>query len=507
MMTPTATQTAMTTQMGQMTATTDPRGGTSVQGRRGLSARARVLGWILVLVGTAALGSVLVSRQVLVSGVDRQVNAELVHEANKFRAFAASNVDPNTGRQYTSADELLARYLERNLPEHGETFFSLVDGQPARRSPASPAARLDKDQGFVKRVATASQPTSGSWPSTVGDARYAVIPIRVAGDPGRGALVVVEFRDQLRAQVNHVVRILAVVAALSLLLAGVAGWAVAGRVLAPVRLMRRTAEAITESDLTGRIEVAGNDDVAALARTFNTMLDRLESAFTAQRQFLDDAGHELRTPITVIRGHLELMGDDPEDRAATETLVVDELDRMRRIVDDLLLLAKAERPDFLTPGEVELADLTVSVLAKARPMADRRWTVDAVAEQVVRADGQRLTQALMQLAANAARHTAAGDEIGVGSALTGDRVRLWVRDTGEGIAVADQVRVFDRFARGASGRRGSEGAGLGLAIVRRIAEAHGGRVLLDSDLGRGATFTLDLPLIPAAATTAELTSR
>jgi signal transduction histidine kinase len=315
-------------------------------------------------------------------------------------------------------------------------------------------------------------------------------------------LVAVFFRDQLRSEADRVSRLLAAVAALALLLAGLTGWAVAGRILAPVRAMRRTAEAITESDLTGRIVVAGNDDIAALARTFNTMLDRLQSAFTAQqsaftaqRQFIDDAGHELRTPITVVRGHLELMGDDPEDRCATVALVADELDRMRRIVDDLLLLAKAERPDFLRPCAVELADLTVDVVSKAGPMAPRLWKVDAIAEQVIHADRQRLTQALMQLASNAARHTGRGDEIGVGSAVCGDRVRLWVRDTGEGIAPGDQARIFDRFARGPAGRRGTEGAGLGLAIVRRIAEAHGGSVVLDSDVGRGATFTIDLPLL------------
>jgi len=489
------TKTVMATPMGD------------VESRWGVSARGRVLGWILLLVGAAVLGSWLVSRQVLVGGVDQKVTAELTHEASKFRAFASSAVDPNTGKAYQSADELLGRYLERNLPEHGETFFSLVDGRPSRRSPASAAARLDNDPAFVAHVADATKPVSGSWPSNVGEARYAVIPVSVAGNPTRGALVAVEFRDQLRSEADHVVRILAGVAALSLLLAGLAGWAVAGRVLAPVRAMRRTAEAITESDLTGRIVVTGNDDVAALARTFNTMLDRLQSAFTAQRQFIDDAGHELRTPITVVRGHLELMGDDADDRCATVALVVDELDRMRRIVDDLLLLAKAERPDFLTPGEVELADLTVDVVSKAGPMAQRLWKVDAVAEQVINADRQRLTQALMQLAANAARHTGRGDEIGVGSAVHGDRVRLWVRDTGEGIAPGDQIRIFDRFARGPAGRRGTEGAGLGLAIVRRIAEAHGGSVVLNSDVGRGATFTMDLPLVMEATAATVLIAR
>ena len=485
----------------------NPTGRADVESRRGISARGRVLGWILLLVGSAVLGSVLVSRQVLLNGVDQHVAEELTHEASEFRAFAASNLDPNTGKVYRSADELLARYLERNFPEYGETSFSLVDGRPARLSPGNPPARLDTDPAFIAHVASAARPASGSWPSTAGQVRYAVIPVSVAGDPTQGTLVAVVFRDQLRSEADRVVRILAIVAAISLLLAGLAGWAVAGRVLAPVRAMRRTAEAITESDLTGRIVVAGNDDVAALARTFNTMLDRLQSAFTAQRQFIDDAGHELRTPITVVRGHLELMGDDPEDRSASVALVVDELERMRRIVDDLLLLAKAERPDFLTPGAVELADLTVDVVSKAGPMAQRLWKVDAIAEQVIHADRQRLTQALMQLASNAARHTERGDEIGVGSAVLGDRVRLWVRDTGEGIAPGDQARIFDRFARGPAGRRGTEGAGLGLAIVRRIAEAHGGSVVLDSDLGRGATFTMDLPLVTETSAATVLIAR
>lgn len=150
--------------------------------------------------------------------------------------------------------------------------------------------------------------------------------------------------------------------------------------------------------------MVGTDDVAQLARTFNTMLDRLEVAFLAQREFVDNAGHELRTPITVIRGHLELMGDDPGEREETRALVLDELARMNRMVDDLLVLAKSERPDFLKLEEVNLTELTVEVVAKARGMADRAWRVDATADAVIVADGQRLTQALMQLVSNAVRH-------------------------------------------------------------------------------------------------------
>jgi signal transduction histidine kinase len=186
------------------------------------------------------------------------------------------------------------------------------------------------------------------------------------------------------------------------------------------------------------------------------------------------------------------MGDDPEDRRETMALVSDELDRMARIVDDLLLLAKSEQPDFLRPEPVELADFTTELLVKSQALGDRAWRLDACGEGTVRADPQRLTQAALNLARNAVEHSVAGAEIGLGSRWVDSDLHLWVRDTGTGIGAADQERIFDRFARGRYGRR-SEGAGLGLAIVRSIAAAHGGRVQLDSTLGQGATFTIVLP--------------
>jgi two-component system OmpR family sensor kinase len=224
------------------------------------------------------------------------------------------------------------------------------------------------------------------------------------------------------------------------------------------------------------------------------MLDRLEVAFASQRAFVSDAGHELRTPITIIRGHLELLGDDPQERRETIELVSDELDRMTRFVEDLLTLAKAERSDFLRLEDVDLDILTEELMAKASALAPRDWQLEGVGAGTLRADRQRLTQALMSLAHNAVQHTAEGTRIGLGSELSDGRARLWVSDDGPGIAPADQERIFDRFARAAAHR--PDGTGLGLAIVRAIAEAHGGRVALRSAPGRGSTFTLDLPTEP-----------
>lgn len=452
-----------------------------------MTARSRIVGWMLAVVALALAVAIFATWAILSRLIDDRVDAELGNEAEKLRRYAATAVDTR------DVDTLLSGYLSYNPPDEWETFFTVVDGQAHKITGIPPLARLDTDEAFVARVASATEPVSGQTESTAGTVRYAVVPVEVAGDPRRGQLVIVLFYDHYRSEVMDAIRVLALTSLAALALAGAAGWFVAGRVLAPIRLVRQTAARISDSsDLTRRLDVPGDDDVAALAATFNHMLDRLEQAFAVQRDFVDDAGHELRTPITVIRGHLELMGDDPQDRAETLALVTDELDRMNRMVDDLLTLAKAEQPGFLDIEEVELADLTVSVVAKARALGERRWRVDEVAEARIPADRQRLTQALMQLASNAVRHTADDGQIAVGSAVQDGFVRLWVRDDGPGVPPADREKIFRRFLRGRTG--GHEGAGLGLAIVRSIAEAHGGTVAVEDAPGGGACFVITIPM-------------
>jgi signal transduction histidine kinase len=224
------------------------------------------------------------------------------------------------------------------------------------------------------------------------------------------------------------------------------------------------------------------------------MLDRLEAGAAAQRRFLDDAGHELRTPITIVRGHLEVL--DPTDQVDvrdTVALVDDELDRMNRIVSDLLLLARAEQPRFVRSQPVDVEALTGEVFDKVRRLGDRRWVLDTSARVDAVLDPQRVTQALVALADNAVRYTAPGDRISLGSQLSGGDLRFWISDTGPGVPVEDQARVFERFARGAAGAARSDGAGLGLSIVQAIAQAHDGSAVLDSVPGRGTTVTLVLP--------------
>jgi signal transduction histidine kinase len=169
---------------------------------------------------------------------------------------------------------------------------------------------------------------------------------------------------------------------------------------------------------------------------------------------------------------------------------------MSRFVDDLLLLVKAPRPDFLRTGPVDLDLFTHDLFAKVRSLGDRDWRLDGAGIGIVDADEQRLTQALMNLAENAVAQTGPGDAIWLGSSLVGSAARLWVRDEGPGIDQADRERIFDRGERGEGG---GDGTGLGLSIVEAIADAHGGWVELDSSPGIGSTFTIVIPAEPVDA--------
>jgi signal transduction histidine kinase len=335
-------------------------------------------------------------------------------------------------------------------------------------------------------------PTSGALDTELGETRFVAIPVSIGETSG--VLVAASLTAAERDQVESAVRIAIGVSIVVLLLASLFIWLAAGRAIAPLNALSRTARQISETDFSSRIPVRGHDEIAVLGRTFNGMLDRLEVAFAAQKDFLSDVSHELRTPITVIRGHLETLGDSPAEREEAMAVIQDELDRMSRYVDDLLLLVKAPRPDFLRTGPIDLDLFTHDLFAKARSLGDRDWRLDGTGIGIVVADQQRLTQAMMNLAENAVAQTGPGDAIWLGSSHVGSTARLWVRDEGPGVDPADRERIFDRGERG-NGE--GDGTGLGLSIVEAIAEAHGGWVELDSRPGLGSTFTIVIPAEPA----------
>ena len=455
------------------------------------SARTRILGSYVLLLAGSALVSCLVLHGILSSRLDNEIEDALVLEATELDSLA-EGTNPTTGEPFgEDLPALFDSFLRRNVPNDGEAFFTIVGGESYRASD-NPPYDLLTDRTLVSHLVGLRQSERDEVRTPAGEARYLAVPLRF-GDRVLGTFVVANFPAGERAEIRRAVQVLGGVSAGVLMVATVLAWLAAGRVLAPVRVLTATARRITDSDISQRIPVRGNDEIGELTSTFNQMLERLDAAFVSQRDFMQEAGHELRTPITVIRGHLELMGPDPEEQRETLALVNDELDRMTRYVNNLLLLARAEQPDFLRREPVEVQELTLRVFAKVRALAPRSWRLDVTGGGMVVLDGDRITQAVMNLATNAVQHTDEGQEVVIGATVTDGQVRFWVRDTGPGILPSDRERVFERFGRGRSVRRSGRGTGLGLAIVQAIVKAHGGRVELQSEPGEGATFTIVVP--------------
>ena len=454
--------------------------------------RARIVAWFIGVLALTTVASVLVTAAVLDIQVDRRVDSELVQEAAELRRLAGGN-DPATGRPFgPRVRRILSVYLQRNVPSKNEALITFVGGQVFRRSRAVLPYRLDRDPELVARWGSLARTDRGRVETPAGRVEYLAVPLHVGGQSA-GVFVAAIFRDRADDDVHAAVLAAGAVGLAVLLLGSLLAWRLADRVVQPVSELTRTARAITERDLSRRIPQRGRDEVAQLAATFNDMVDRLEHAFGSQRRFIDDAGHELRTPITIIRGHLELIEDDSDKREETLALVLDELDRMSRIVEDLLLLSKREQPDFLSLATVEVGALTDELQGKVVALASVPWQLESRGRGVIVADRHRLTQAVVQLAQNAVQYGPPGEPIVIGSSVADGEAAFWVRDQGPGIPAAAQDTLFERFRRGAAGRR-SDGAGLGLAIVKAIAEAHHGRVELDSRPGAGTTFRIVVPV-------------
>ncbi|MCP2253419.1 Signal transduction histidine kinase [Prauserella aidingensis] len=477
------------------------RAGRPVPGRRRgtrIPARLQITGWLAAVMAAGLASVVLLVAELEYRAIDERVNAALAQDAEEFRRFAEAGLDPATGRAVTDPGDLFYRHLSSQYPDNAEIMLGIretANGLDSIRQ-AYEAFRDVRLSDALLRDIVSREDVTGTVETPAGELRWLRVEVlpRQGGDEAEAWFVSGYFVDEVRAEAGATVRTLIGVSAVALVLAAGLSWLVAGQILAPVNTVRKAAGRLTEADLTRRIRVEGRDDVAALAEQFNAMLDRLEWAFDTRRQFLDDAGHELRTPITIVRGNLELMGDDPAERAEVVRLCTDELDRMARIVDDLLLLAKAEQPDFVRPEWTSVPELTSDIDAKVRAIAPRAWTLEAIGEGDARVDAQRVTQAMVQLAQNAVQHTADGASIRIGSAVGERSVSFWVTDTGPGLAPGDEARIFDRFVRGGSGARDGTGAGLGLAIVKAIADAHRGQVRVLSAPGEGATFGFEIPL-------------
>jgi len=305
-----------------------------------------------------------------------------------------------------------------------------------------------------------------------------------------------------RAQ-SEVAQTFLVVGALTLAAALLAGYLVAARTAAPLRRMARIAAVVDGGDLSHRIRSSGpHDEIRLLAESFDHMLDRLEEAFSKQREFVSDASHELRTPLTAIRGQLEVLSRERQPSAQrieeVEEHTMREIARMQRLIDDLLMLARLDEGLRPAPADVPVDALLEELAATSAD--DRELDFAGAPHGTLRGDPDQLAQVVRNLLRNAVDHTAPDGRVRLGAASVGDGLRVFVDDDGVGIPEAEQARVFDRFHRLEAARdRRSGGSGLGLAIAKSIVEAHGGRIWAETSPLGGARIAFELPRFTPAA--------
>ena len=469
------------------------------------SVRSRILAVILIVtalgMSVSGITAYLVQRDRVIEGLDTELLASVEAARGIVTGTAAatdSAAEPATTAPAppVTATEALTDILSRLVPGRNESSVGIIDGEARLVPGVDTAFALEDDMAFIARAwqeASGGEVTLGTAVTTVGTLRYVSVPVIIDGDPQVGVYVTALDAQLAVDEVGGAFLTYAGLALLSLAAIGVIGWFVAGRLLSPLRALSETASRITAEDLGERIPVNGRDDVSALTETVNAMLDRIDDALTSQRQLLDDVRHELKTPITIVRGHLELLDETrPDDVRASRDIAIDELDRMAELVNDIDALARVERQAVLTEP-TDVSDFTALVFSKMQAIPARDWRLDEKANAIAPISPSRLTQAWLQLADNAAKYSPDGSAIHVGSTAYADTVEFWVADAGPGIPPGAEKRIFERFGRADTGR-GIGGSGLGLPIVAAIARAHGGYVSLESS-PRGARFGIVVPTL------------
>ncbi|GAA4868449.1 sensor histidine kinase [Serinicoccus chungangensis] len=481
--------------------------------RRGWTVRRRLLVMMVSMTALVIALTGMIAFAVQFRSLDERVRAELEQEIQEVTALARSGPQLDD-EPFTDADALFFSFLGTSIASPDEAFLALIDGQPEYQSVGERDFAVDHPDVLALIDSTPLEPgravidtvdTQGTTLTVI------VADVRLPEEERTGTFVVAIDSGTLAGQVWRRVWTYAGVGLVSLLVVGALADVVLGRLLRPLRELQDATAQISTEDLSRRVEVSGETDIVDLAHRFNAMLDRIEDGVRLQRQFLDDAAHELRTPLTILRGNAELLRpQDPEDVAATRTLMLDEVDRMQRLVDDLLMLARAQRQDFLRPGTTDVTELAVECMERITALGPRQWQLAAHAEGAVVLDRQRVIQAVVQLAANAVKFSDEGSAVELATDWAQDEdPQVWraqelgarpssrylvlsVSDHGTGIPESEQERVFERFGRAESATH-VDGSGLGLAIVQAIADAHGGAVGVESVEGLGSRFTVWIP--------------
>jgi len=413
----------------------------------------------------------------------------LVSEVDSFSRATA----PTTP---ASLEPATVAYLRGRVLVQGE---SLLVGLASGRRFGSSGSDALLDAPTVQRLLADPPSRTTSVRATLGgvDTLLLASPIRQGGTTV-GTLVVASDLSQLHADQQRVLSLVAGEALVALVAAVAGAYLLLRRLLRTVGSITDTAALIESGDLDRRLGDQGTDDeVGKLAATFDSMLDRLQAAMVVQRRLLSDVSHQLRTPLTVARGHLEVLARQPDadmdEVRDTVAVVVGELDHMRALVERLLLLGRALEPDFLQIERLDLRTFLSDLSETSQVLAPRHWVLAPVPDVVLEVDVAKLRGALLNLVDNAVGATGPDDTVELrAQRLSGDgSLVLSVEDSGPGIPDDQLPAVLARFGRLGSADR--EGSGLGLAIVTAVAEAHGGTFALGrSELG-GCRAAITLP--------------
>ncbi|HEY4450394.1 MAG TPA: HAMP domain-containing sensor histidine kinase [Solirubrobacteraceae bacterium] len=473
-----------------------------------LGLRWRLAGWFtLVTLACTAIVFVAVYR-----GTGTQVRHQIDSETSGDSRELTHNLMLAKARTPRALARAASRYIDAQPFSASSTLlFAVVAGvgtstnrpelfsAPPADHGETASEQLEEDHLSARLLAAPNGYSTLSLPD-VGDLRLLKHVVHVPGGLRATVGVGEPLAAVARAQAG-VARAFILAGLLALAGALLASYVLGARLSRPLRRMAAVAARVDAGDLAPRIhhQAGQGAEVNVLADAFNHMLDRLTEAFAGQRAFVADASHELRTPLTVIRGQLEVLAaqEDPPpgEVRRVERLVQAEIARISRLVDDLLLLAKTEQTEFLRIEWIDLEPYVGELWDGVSLLASRRFELGPVPAGMLRADPDRLAQALRNLLGNAIEHTTR--ESGLVrmrvQALGGERLRFLVEDDGPGIPLDQRERVFHRFHRTDSGRdRASGGTGLGLAIVRAIADAHGGSVSAGESPEGGARIELEL---------------
>jgi signal transduction histidine kinase len=421
-------------------------------------------------------------------GATLVVAAALLVGAFSFYGVLSASVHSSAER---AAEQRISELTERGDGPGGRSLDSLDDE----------IVQLIGDDGAVRAASEDAREALGSTPLPVSDDPQTMTidgePMLIVSDDlddDQTLVLAVSVEDGAETLAT-VATLLAVAVPLLLLLVAVTTWLVVGRALRPVTRIRQEVDGITAERLHQRIAVPESaDEIAALAMTMNGMLDRLDASAAAQRRFISDASHELRSPLATIRQHAELAQAHPATTSISELseVVSEEGLRLQGIVESLLLLA---RLDEGVNGRAEPVDLDDIALGEVRRLRTSGLDVDGTGIRAARVDGdpRLLGQLLRNLADNAARHS--HGRIAIGVEPSGAHVFVTIEDDGAGVPPEERERIFERFVRLDEARsRDAGGSGLGLAIVRGIAAAAGGTVAVDDSRWGGARFVVTLPL-------------